>query len=70
MHTGRAGKLQKHHEGGLGADSQEGRKKTTKSKKAIGQKLMVTADGTKQHSRDSPRRDSVMVLGCTWIHCV
>lgn len=39
MHTGRAGKLQKHHEGGLGADSQEGRKKTTKSKKAIGQKV-------------------------------
>lgn len=40
MHIGKAGKLQKHYERGLGADSQEGRKKTTKrSKKAIGQKV-------------------------------
>lgn len=39
MHIGKAGKLQKHYEGGLGADSQEGRKKTTKSKKVIGQKV-------------------------------
>lgn len=54
MHTGKGGKLQKHYEGGLGADSQEGKKKTTKSKEAIEQKSSWLPLMEQSHTAETP----------------